>query len=126
MDKANRVVLELGVGEVTVGEGIEEPKIIIIKKKWCTEKFHNLRSLSFSVISGSLCPIHFKLSRVYCTLVISYTYQTGGKIFHPKLRGSCLCHLPFVSSLVCMVSDQTQPYPGHQMPKGTIVFPKRN
>jgi len=38
MDKANRVVLELGVGEVTVGEGIEKPKIIIIKKKNSAQK----------------------------------------------------------------------------------------
>jgi len=27
MDKADKVVLELGVGEVTVGEGVETPKI---------------------------------------------------------------------------------------------------
>ena len=120
MDKADKVVLELGVGEVNVGEGVETAKI---KKKMYTEKFHNLCSLSFSVIWGSLCPKHLKLSIVYRTLVISYTYQTGGKIFHPKLRGSCLCHLPFVSFLVCMVNDRIQPCPDHQMPKRPIVFP---
>jgi len=47
MDKADKVVLELGVGEVNVGEGVETAKI---KKKMYTEKFHNLCSLSFSVI----------------------------------------------------------------------------
>jgi hypothetical protein len=67
--------------------------------------------------------MHLKLSRVYCTLLIRYTYQTGGKIFHPKQTESCLWHLPFVSFLVCTVSDRIQPCPGHQMPKQPIVFP---
>ena len=34
MDKANKVVLELGVGEVTIAEGAETPKIEkIVHKK---------------------------------------------------------------------------------------------
>ena len=76
MDKANKVVLELGVGEVTIAEGAETPKI----EKIVHKKFHNLCSLSASVIRGSLFPIDLKLSRVYCTLVIRFTYQTAGKI----------------------------------------------